>query len=194
MLHERGLAYQAESLVNYDPVDKTVLANEQVDANGCSWRSGAKVEKKLLKQWYVKTTKFSEQLYKSLDDPTLEDWRDIAKIQKHWIGESDGWNFEMRARKHEVTVWTKNPEDLIYAGFLAINKEHQLNVNKIKEGILDVMLKNPFGRDLPILVTNEVNFPPFNDVYIGKPSKVDEDFELAKKHDIRIETSLPIEE
>ena len=48
MLHERGLAYQAESLVNYDPVDKTVLANEQVDANGCSWRSGAKVEKLML--------------------------------------------------------------------------------------------------------------------------------------------------
>jgi leucyl-tRNA synthetase len=59
MLHERGLAYQAESLVNYDPVDKTVLANEQVDANGCSWRSGAKVEKVMLKQWFLKIKEFS---------------------------------------------------------------------------------------------------------------------------------------
>lgn len=193
MLYENGLVYQKKGKVNWDPVDKTVLANEQVDANGFSWRSGAKVEKKLLKQWYVKATKFSEQLYKSLDDPLLEDWRDIAKIQRHWIGESDGWNFELKAGNQQVTVWTKNPEDLIYAGFLAISKDHSLNEEKIEEGLLSVMLKNPFGRDLPILVTSAVEFPPFNDVYIGKPSKSDADFEIAQKHDIRIETSLPLE-
>lgn len=194
MLHEDGLVYQKEATVNWDPVDKTVLANEQVDANGCSWRSGAKVEKKLLKQWYVKTTKLSEQLIAYLDDPTLEDWRDIAKIQKHWIGESDGWNFELKAGDHQVTVWSKNPEDLIYAGFIALRKEHPLNEKNIDEGMLDVLIKNPFGRDLPVLVTNEVDFPPFNDVYIGKPSKCDADYELAQKYDIRVETSLPLEE
>ena len=73
-------------MVNWDPIDKTVLADEQVDSNGCSWRSGAKVEKKLLKQWFVKTTAFAKQLLEGLDNPTLQDWRDIINLQRHWIG------------------------------------------------------------------------------------------------------------
>lgn len=95
MLHEDGLVYQKEAVVNWDPVDKTVLADEQVDGAGCSWRSGAKVEKKLLRQWFVKTTKFAKNLLDGLDDPTLEEWRDIIKLQKHWIGECDGYNFKL---------------------------------------------------------------------------------------------------
>jgi leucyl-tRNA synthetase len=92
MLHERGLAYQAESLVNYDPVDKTVLANEQVDANGCSWRSGAQVEKVMLKQWFLKIKEFQEPLLKDLD--TLAEggrWPEkVLAMQKNWIGKSEG--------------------------------------------------------------------------------------------------------
>lgn len=194
MLYNDGLARQREAIVNWDPVDKTVLADEQVDANGCSWRSGAKVEKKLLKQWFVRTTKFSEQLLAGLDDPTLQDWRDIVKVQKHWVGECDGWNFELSVGKRLVTVWSKNPQDLIYAGFIAIKNDHWLNEKKIDEGVLDLFMKNPFGSDLPILVTNNVEFPPFNDIYIGVPTKNDADHELAQKHGIRIESSLPIEE
>lgn len=194
MLYNDGLLYQKEATVNWDPVDKTVLADEQVDTNGCSWRSGAKVEKKLLKQWFVKATQFSEQLFSGLDDPILQDWRDIVKLQKHWIGECDGWNFELKAGNRPVTVWSKSPQDLIYAGFIAIKTDHWLNEKKIDEGLLDVMMKNPFGTDLPILVTNDVNFPPFNDIYIGVPTKNDADYEIAQKHGIRVESSLPIEE
>lgn len=193
MMHEDGLVYQKESTVNWDPVDETVLADEQVDVNGCSWRSGAKVEKKLLKQWFVKTTKFAEYLYEGLNDPILQDWRDIVKLQRHWIGKCDGWNFELRAGKQPMTVWTSSPQDLIYAGFIAIKKDHWLNFNKIESGVLDVMLKNPFGTDLPIIVTDAVEFPPFNDVYIGVPSQSESDLQVANDFDLRVE-SLPLED
>jgi len=95
MLHRHGLAYQNEALVNWDPVDKTVLADEQVDANGCSWRSGAKVEKKLLRQWFIRTSAYAKQLLDGLEDPTLRDWRDIINLQRHWIGECDGYAFNL---------------------------------------------------------------------------------------------------
>lgn len=194
MLFNDGLAYQREATVNWDPVDKTVLADEQVDASGCSWRSGAKVEKKLLRQWFIKTTKFSEQLLAGLDDPLLEDWRDIVKLQKHWIGECDGWNFELKAGNQPITVWSKTPQNLINAGFLAIKKDHLLNHQKIDEGLLDVLVKNPFGSDLAVVVTSDVKFPPFNDVYIGVPTKNEADFEVAQKFGVRVESSLPLEE
>jgi leucyl-tRNA synthetase len=77
-------------MVNWDPVDKTVLADEQVDSQGHSWRSGAKVERRLLTQWFIKTTKFAKQLLQGLDSPLLEDWKDIIQLQKHWIGPCDG--------------------------------------------------------------------------------------------------------
>lgn len=194
MLYNDGLAYQREATVNWDPVDKTVLANEQVDANGCSWRSGAKVEKKLLKQWYLKATKFSEQLLAGLEDPFLQDWRSIVKVQQHWIGECDGWNFDLKVGKRILTVWSQTPQDLIYAGFIAVKKDHWLNENKIEDGLLNLMVKNPFGSDLPIIVTDEVDFPPFNDVYVGVPARKDEDLEIAQKHGLRIESSLPLEQ
>lgn len=199
MLYDAGLVYQREATVNWDPVDCTVLAHEQVDANGYSWRSGAKVQKKLLKQWFVRTTKFSEQLLQGLDDPILQDWRDIVKLQKHWIGECDGYNFELTVKgtsKNDaktITVWSKTPEDLIYAGFIAIKKDHLLNENKINEGRLDIKVKNPFGADLEVIVTSEVDFPAFNDVYVGVPSKKTGDFDVAVKYDTRIE-SMPLEE
>ncbi|KAI5290917.1 Leucyl-tRNA synthetase, mitochondrial [Ascosphaera acerosa] len=90
MLREKGLAYQAKAVVNYDPVDKTVLANEQVDANGCSWRSGAKVEKKELTQWFFRITAFREALLRDLD--SLQDgWPDrVLSQQRHWLGKSAG--------------------------------------------------------------------------------------------------------
>lgn len=194
MLFEDGLAYQREATVNWDPVDKTVLAEEQIDSNGCSWRSGAKVEKKLLRQWFVKTTKFAESLYNGLNDPVLQDWRDIINLQKHWIGPCDGWSFNLKAGKDVITIWTKKPENFIRAGFVAIKTDHILNKNKITEGVLDVMVKNPYGADLPVVVTEDVDFPNAHDVYIGIPSKNENDFLLAQKWNIRIEGSLPIDE
>jgi leucyl-tRNA synthetase len=145
MLFNEGLAYQREAVVNWDPVDNTVLADEQVDENGCSWRSGAQVEKKLLRQWFVKTTKFAEQLYKGLEDPILEDWKDIINLQKHWIGECDGWNFSLKLNNdRNIDVWSKSPEDFKEAAFIAVRKSHLINQRKIDEGMLDfkVRLKN----------------------------------------------------
>ncbi len=93
---ERGLVYQKEAVVNWDPVDQTVLADEQVrtpsrwsslvtlyinecqvDDYGRSWRSGALVEKKPLRQWFIRTTSFAKELYEGLEDPSLENWRDV---------------------------------------------------------------------------------------------------------------------
>jgi leucyl-tRNA synthetase len=187
MLYNDGLAYQCESMVNWDPVDKTVLADEQVDESGCSWRSGAKVERRLLKQWFIKTTKFAEQLYAGLSDPILNDWRDIINLQKHWIGECNGWNFTLKLDndKH-VTVWTNTPEDLNAASFIAIKREHLLNQENIEDGLLKMKAKNPFGNDLPIIVASSVNFPPFNDVYLGVPFKNEHDNELTKKYNIKV--------
>lgn len=122
-LHKAGLVYQKESLVNWDPVDQTVLADEQVDMNGCSWRSGAKVEKKPLKQWFVKTTKYAKALYDGLSDPILDNWRDIIKLQKHWIGECNGvvFDFQFKQNKNDfITVWTSYPEFVEYATFIAV--------------------------------------------------------------------------
>ena len=72
-----------------------MLADEQVDESGHSWRSGALVEKKLLKQWFIRTTEFAKDLLEGLNDSILHDWRDILKIQKHWIGDCLGVNFNL---------------------------------------------------------------------------------------------------
>eukprot|EP01125_Pyxidicula_operculata_P012928 TRINITY_DN4257_c0_g1_i2.p1 TRINITY_DN4257_c0_g1~~TRINITY_DN4257_c0_g1_i2.p1 ORF type:complete len:937 (-),score=157.55 TRINITY_DN4257_c0_g1_i2:16-2826(-) len=88
-MFENGLAYQKQSFVNWDPVDNTVLANEQVDDEGRSWRSGAIVQKKLMNQWYLKITSFTSQLLEDLD--TLKGWPEkVVKMQREWIGKSEG--------------------------------------------------------------------------------------------------------
>lgn len=135
MLHERGLAYQAESLVNYDPVDKTVLANEQVDANGCSWRSGAKVEKVMLKQWFLKIKEFQEPLLKDLDE-LAEDGRWPEKVllmQKNWIGKSEGarLQFDIKdttntAQFEPVDVFTTRADTLFGVQYLALSLKHPI--------------------------------------------------------------------
>lgn len=135
MLHERGLAYQAESLVNYDPVDKTVLANEQVDANGCSWRSGAKVEKVMLKQWFLKIKEFQEPLLKDLDT-LAEDGRwpeKVLAMQKNWIGKSEGtrlW-FDVEANGGDmqfdpIDVFTTRADTLFGVQYLALSLSHPI--------------------------------------------------------------------
>lgn len=96
-----------------------------MDEKGHSWRSGAKVEKKSLRQWFIKTTKFSKSLYDGLSNPSLDDWRDIRNLQKHWIGECDSFTFDSRAENGSVlNVWTKTPEYFENATFIAISKEH----------------------------------------------------------------------
>jgi leucyl-tRNA synthetase len=93
LLYRKGLAYRAKATVNWDPVDQTVLANEQVDGEGRSWRSGAKVEKRELSQWFFKITAYAERLLNDLDK--LEHWPERVKLmQRNWIGRSEGANVD----------------------------------------------------------------------------------------------------
>lgn len=129
MLYRAGLAYQAEALVNYDPVDKTVLANEQVDSSGRSWRSGAVVEQKLLKQWFFRITAYQEAL---LDDLKVlaEDNRwphRVIQQQHNWIGKSEGAAIKFRTTSDDViSVFTTRPDTLYGVQFLALSFSHPL--------------------------------------------------------------------
>ncbi|XP_017138091.1 probable leucine--tRNA ligase, mitochondrial [Drosophila miranda] len=178
MLHKHGLAYQNEALVNWDPVDKTVLADEQVDANGCSWRSGAKVEKKLLKQWFIRTSAYAKQLLDGLDDPTLRDWRDIINLQRHWIGECNGYAFTLLTSAcNLLRVWTANPEHLKDPNaFLVLRSKHYLA--KLS-GAGGLSVENPFASTtIPVVFSDEAAFPADCDVYLAAPSFRAEDREL----------------
>ncbi|MBB4232506.1 leucine--tRNA ligase [Rhizobium mongolense] len=128
---EKGLVYRKQSKVNWDPVDNTVLANEQV-IDGRGWRSGALVEQRELTQWFFKITDFSQDLLDALD--TLEQWPEKVRLmQKNWIGRSEGLTirFEIApqtapAGETEVTVYTTRPDTLFGASFLAIAADHPL--------------------------------------------------------------------
>ncbi|XP_053695023.1 leucine--tRNA ligase, mitochondrial [Sabethes cyaneus] len=173
MLYDDGLVYRKKALVNWDPVDETVLADEQVDANGCSWRSGAKVEKKVLSQWFIKTTKFAKSLYDGLSDPILEDWKDIIKLQKHWIGECDGYVFDLKvAGSHDfVPVWVKDPRQIKEALFVAVRSSNLLNESHVKSGRLSIEVENPISRRrIPVIVTDDIEFPEGSDYYLGVAS------------------------
>ena len=140
MLHERGLAYQAEAEVNYDPVDKTVVANEQVDANGCSWRSGAKVEKRKLKQWFLRTSEYREELLRDLDVLAKDGaWPErVLSMQKNWLGKSTGAmvRFPVMALGHDIhsaiEVFTTRPDTLFGVQYLALSATHPI-VSKLAQ-------------------------------------------------------------
>ncbi|XP_011355775.2 probable leucine--tRNA ligase, mitochondrial [Pteropus vampyrus] len=111
-LYEAGLAYQKEALVNWDPVDQTVLANEQVDEHGCSWRSGAKVEQKYLRQWFIKTTAYAKAMRDALAD--LPEWYGIKGMQAHWIGDCVGCHLDFTLK-----VTTQYPKQPHFKCFMA---------------------------------------------------------------------------
>ncbi|ASC70579.1 Leucine--tRNA ligase [Halomicronema hongdechloris C2206] len=121
-----GLAYQQEAAVNWDPVDQTVLANEQVDSDGRSWRSGAKVERKLLRQWFLKITDYAEELLQDLDK--LPGWPERVKtMQANWIGKSTGAEVIFVADTgDEISVFTTRPDTLWGATFMVLSPEHPL--------------------------------------------------------------------
>lgn len=125
LLHERGLAYRKESLQWWCPVDKTVLANEQVE-NGVCWRCGSVVEKKALPQWFFKITDYADRLAADLDDLN---WTDsIKNMQRNWIGRSRGAevNFKIADRDEKLTVFTTRPDTLFGATFMVLAPEHPL--------------------------------------------------------------------
>ena len=126
---KKGLAYRKSALVNWDPVDMTVLANEQVEA-GRGWRSGALVERKELTQWFFKISDYSEELLAALD--YLKDWPDKVKtMQANWIGKSVGLEIEFRLTQtdllsSEINVFTTRPDTLLGASFIGISPNHPL--------------------------------------------------------------------
>ncbi|MFQ3613118.1 MAG: leucine--tRNA ligase [Cyanobacteriota bacterium] len=121
-----GLAYQKEAAVNWDPIDQTVLANEQVDADGRSWRSGALVEKRMLKQWFLKITDYADQLLADLD--TLPGWPErVRTMQENWIGQSTGAKVIFKTETgDELPVFTTRPDTLWGATFMVLSPEHPL--------------------------------------------------------------------
>ncbi len=137
---EAGLAYQKEAKVNWDPIDQTVIANEQVDNEGRSWRSGALVEKRKLRQWFFKITDYAEQLLQDLDK--LPDWPSNVKImQANWIGKSTGAELSFAIAKnpvgaiHElplhldtekITVFTTRPDTIYGVSYVVLAPEHPL--------------------------------------------------------------------
>ncbi|OAD77164.1 hypothetical protein PHYBLDRAFT_68027 [Phycomyces blakesleeanus NRRL 1555(-)] len=127
-MYKAGLAYQKEAVVNWDPVDQTVLANEQVDAEGKSWRSGALVERKKLRQWFFKVTDFAEDLLNDID--LLTHWPErVKQMQRHWIGKSQGAEFEFSVLAENVSplkVFTSRPDTLYGVQYLVVSPEHEL--------------------------------------------------------------------
>jgi leucyl-tRNA synthetase len=124
---DAGLAYQKEAAVNWDPIDQTVLANEQVDNEGRSWRSGAIVERKLLKQWFFKITDYAEKLLQDLDQ--LDGWPERVKtMQANWIGKSVGayLEFPIVGRDDKIAVFTTRPDTVYGVTYVVLAPEHPL--------------------------------------------------------------------
>ncbi|MAQ28592.1 MAG: leucine--tRNA ligase [Erythrobacter sp.] len=124
-LYEAGLVYRKESEVNWDPVDMTVLANEQV-IDGKGWRSGAEVEKRKLNQWFLKITDFAEELLEGLG--SLENWPDKVRLmQENWIGKSKGLEFSFDLSNGDtLPVYTTRPDTIFGASFVAVAPDHPL--------------------------------------------------------------------
>ena len=128
-LYDKGLVYRKEQYVNWDPVDQTVLANEQV-IDGKGWRSGAQVERKKLNQWFFNISKFSEELLENLN--SLKEWPNKVKVmQKNWIGKSFGCEISFKIENskeiQEIKCFTTRPDTLFGMSFLALSVDHPLS-------------------------------------------------------------------
>ena len=128
-LYDKGLVYRKEQYVNWDPIDQTVLANEQV-IDGKGWRSGAIVERKKLNQWFFNITKFSKQLLENLN--SLNNWPNKVKVmQKNWIGKSFGCevSFKVTSKKpiKEIKCFTTRPDTLFGSSFIALSVDHPIS-------------------------------------------------------------------
>nr|WP_199339341.1 leucine--tRNA ligase [Nostoc sp. FACHB-892] len=142
---QAGLAYQKEAAVNWDPIDQTVLANEQVDNEGRSWRSGAIVERKLLRQWFFKITDYAEELLNDLDK--LTGWPERVKLmQANWIGKSTGayLEFPIVGIDEKIAVYTTRPDTVYGVSYLVLAPEHPLTkrvTTKEQQADVEVFIK-----------------------------------------------------
>jgi leucyl-tRNA synthetase len=214
-LFNSGYVSRKENYVNWDPVEQTVLANEQV-IDGKGWRSGAIVQKKKLPQWVFNTTKFANEL---LDDlKLLKDWPDKVKLmQKNWIGKSVGCeiNFEIDQKEETIKIFTTRPDTIFGASFLALSIDHQISQQfekdskfiAFKEKCLragtteealaiaeksgfhtGLFAKHPFIKDkkIPIFVANFVLMDYGTGAIFGCPAHDQRDLDFAKKYKLEI--------
>ena len=216
---DAGLVYRKESWVNWDPVENTVLANEQV-IDGKGWRSGADVEKKLLSQWFLNITAFSEELLQDLEE--LERWPDRVRLmQEKWIGRSEGayMFFDLEGRDGRLEVYTTRPDTIFGASFCALAPNHPLSreLAENDKGLLDfieecagkgtseaaietaekngydtgIRVKHPFreGETLPLYVANFILMEYGTGAIFGCPAHDQRDLDFAHKYGLNV---LPV--
>ena len=213
--YNKGFVKRKENYVNWDPVEQTVLANEQV-VNGRGWRSGAIVERKKLSQWFFDITRFSEDLLNGLDE--LTGWPEKVKaMQKNWIGRSVGCEikFRIKGEKNYVNVFTTRPDTIFGASFLAVSVDHpickQFSSNKdyaifkeecLKVGTTEEAMANaekngfntklfaehPFikGKELPVFIANFILMDYGTGAIFGCPAHDQRDLDFAKKYNLQI--------
>jgi leucyl-tRNA synthetase len=213
-LYEKGLVYKKMATVNWDPIDQTVLANEQV-IDGRGWRSGALIERKEIPQWFIKITDYAEQLLNDLDQ--LDEWPEQVKtMQRNWIGRSEGLELQFSVANEEpLNVFTTRPDTLMGISYLAIATEHPLAhkaaqnnpelqalINKQKnikvaEADLATMEKEGMatglfaihpitGKEVPIWVANFVLMSYGSGAVMSVPAHDERDWEFAKKYQLPI--------
>ena len=212
--YENNLIYRKKALVNWDPVDETVLANEQV-IDGLGWRSGAKVVIKEIDQWFIKITDYAEELLSSLDDV---DWPERVKLmQRNWIGKSKGAEIIYKVDKSDspLKVFSTRPDTIFGVSFLAISPNHEISIQLAKENkdikkFLEKCKKQKVaeadmakaeklgiktqinaihpltGNKLPLWIGNFVLLEYGTGVVMGVPGHDQRDYEFAKKYDIEI--------
>ena len=211
-----GLVYRKKAVVNWDPVDMTVLANEQVEA-GRGWRSGALVERKELTQWFFKISAFSEELLSAIDD--LEGWPDKVRLmQRNWIGKSQGleFSFERVDGEDAIEVYTTRPDTLNGASFVGISPDHPISksleaenaevaafVAKCREGgtteeaietapklgmYTGIQVKHPIyaDRELPVWIANFILMDYGTGAIFGCPAHDQRDLDFCRKYDLPV--------
>ena len=213
--YEAGLVYRKKSLVNWDPVDQTVLANEQV-IDGMGWRSGAKVELKEIDQWFIKITDYAEELLDSLENLN---WPENVKLmQKNWIGKSNGAEikYQILNSKEELTAFSTRPDTIFGVSFLALSPNHPISIklgtenNEIEKFLgqckesktaeadmataeklgIDTGIKvsHPItNKELPVWIGNFVLLEYGTGVVMGVPGHDARDYEFAKKYNLNID-------
>jgi leucyl-tRNA synthetase len=212
--YDKGLVYKKKSLVNWDPVDETVLANEQV-IDGKGWRSGAQIEIKEIDQWFIKITDYADELLSSLDEV---DWPENVKtMQKNWIGKSNGAEIKYRLDNTDnfLTTFSTRPDTIFGVSFLAISPNHSISLDlgknddsvksfldkcKVASAAEADMAKaeklgiytgmdaiHPLtGKKIPVWIGNFVLLDYGTGVVMGVPGHDQRDFEFATKYNLEI--------
>lgn len=215
-LYKNDLAYRKEAMVNWDPVDNTVLANEQV-VDGKGWRTGAPVERRKLNQWFFRITKYADELLEAIS--TLDRWPDKVRLmQQNWIGKSQGaqFKFDLTSTEGQIEVYTTRPDTLFGASFVALAVDHpmarqladgkdgfdafvkQCQATGTSEAAIEQAEKigfdtghtvaHPFiaGKELPVYLANFILMDYGTGAIFGCPAHDQRDFEFATKYNLPI--------